>query len=183
MKSTTYFTENKASNPKKKIFPAAVEPQKVVFSAAAADFDRPTAYTDGSYRQNHKKTFSGSGVVLYNKDRAYLFSHTIKGDLKASKNVGAELCAALIAVEYCRRNNIPSVDIRYDCMDVQHMALIRHSSNSVAQAYYDRMQEAMKTVNVTFTKVKGHSAADPHNYRADGLAKSALRGGSIAAWC
>lgn len=131
-------------------------------------------YVDGSY-SNQLKNFS-YGVVVIEDGKVVSEESGIGNDEEVAllRNVAGEVMGAIRAVEIAKENNYDELDIFYDYKGIECWALgTWKRNNNVTKGYHEYMQEAMKDINITFHKVKGHSG-DEYNDRADKLAKNAL---------
>lgn len=137
------------------------------------------AYVDGSYDASSGR-FS-CGVVIVETDAAgqsettELKSAFDDADASAQRNVAGEIMGSKLAIDYCLRNDIKSVEIYHDYEGIGAWADGRwKANNELTRGYREYVQEARKSIEITFVKVKGHSG-NKYNDIADRLAKEALR--------
>ena len=131
------------------------------------------AYTDGSFLLAEGKY--SFGVVLFVGEEKLEFSKSFEDEEMARmRNVAGEITGAVFAMEYCIKNHIKSLEIRYDYEGVENWCTGVWKTNKTGTAEYAKYYNSIKDkLNVVFTKVKGHSG-DKYNDEADALAKAAL---------
>lgn len=143
-------------------------------------FDEPlstdntaVAYVDGSY--NIETQAFSFGVVLFHDGKEHTFSQAFSDpELASMRNVAGEIMGAQRAMRYCLDNNIGALELYYDYEGIEKWCTGEWKTNKEGTMAYKRFyDEASKSVNVTFNKVKGHSG-DKYNDMADRLAKDAL---------
>lgn len=94
--------------------------------------------------------------------------------MSAMRNVSGEICAAVVAIQYCIERKIPSVTIYHDYEGVGKWADDEWKANNVyTRVYKNYVKGARVNCDVKFCKVKAHSN-NKYNDMADALAKSAL---------
>ena len=136
------------------------------------------AYVDGSY-DSASGRFS-CGVVIVETD-AEGTSETTEinsafDDEESAKqrNVAGEIMGAKLAIDHCMANGIDAVEIYHDYEGIGAWADRKWKANNpLTQGYRDFVEEARKTVDIKFVKVKAH-AGNKYNELADRLAKKAL---------
>lgn len=130
-----------------------------------------TAYVDGSFSVV-KNQYGWAYVIVENGIEIY--SRYNKGNnakYVSSNQIGGELVATLQAITYAINNEYTDVEIIYDYEGIEKWALGEwRAKSAIAQAYVHIFNGQKKKINVTFTKVKGHSG-DKFNDKADILAK------------
>ena len=90
------------------------------------------------------------------------------------RNVSGEIKAAMLAIEYCKKNDIQNIQIHHDYEGICKWADGLWKTNiELTKSYRDYVKEARKSINISFIKVKAHSG-NILNERADELAKSAI---------
>lgn len=131
------------------------------------------AYTDGSFLLSENKY--SFGVVFFKGDEKLEFSKSFEdADMAQMRNVAGEISGAAFAMDYCLKNNISSLEIRYDYEGVEKWCTGEWQTNRQGTTEYAEFYNKIKNkLHVVFTKVKGHSG-DKYNDRADALAKAAL---------
>ena len=131
------------------------------------------AYTDGSFLLSEGKY--SFGVVLFVGSEKLEFSKSFEdADMAQMRNVAGEISGAAFAMDYCIKNNIQSLEIRYDYEGVEKWCTGEWKTNKTGTAEYAKYYNIIKDkLKVVFTKVKGHSG-DKYNDLADALAKAAL---------
>ena len=131
------------------------------------------AFCDGSFDINTMR-FS-YGVVIFYKGEKYTFSESFfDEEWSLMRNVAGEIKGAEKVFDFCTENNIKSVELLYDYEGIEKWCTGEWKRNKNATVEFNRRyNEISKTLEVKFTKVKGHSGNE-FNDEADKLAKSAL---------
>lgn len=136
------------------------------------------AYVDGSYDSGSGR-FS-CGVVIVETDvngkseTTELNSAFDDEEAAQQRNVAGEIMGSKIAIDWCRANGIKAVEIYHDYEGIGAWADRRWKANNpLTQGYRDFVEEARKSMDITFVKVKAH-AGNKYNELADKLAKKAL---------
>lgn len=132
-----------------------------------------TAYVDGSYKLATKE-FS-CGAILFYKGETYKFSKKFNDpEMAEMRNVAGEIMGSVSVISYCLENGIKKLNIYHDYEGLARWALGEWKANKkCTQDYRDFCKHAMQSMEIKFTKVKGHSG-DKYNDMADRLAKDAL---------
>ena len=136
------------------------------------------AYVDGSYDSGSGR-FS-CGVVIVETD-AVGKSETTElnaafDDPEAAKqrNVAGEVMGSKLAIDWCMANNVKDIEIYHDYEGIGAWADRKWKANNpLTQGYRDFVEEARKSMDIRFVKVKAH-AGNKYNEIADKLAKKAL---------
>lgn len=133
-----------------------------------------TAYVDGSY-DSATNQFS-CGVVFFHNGKEEHFSERFDDEsLAEMNNVAGEIKGAEKAIRYCLDNKIKSITIYHDYEGISKWCTGEwQAKKDGTKAYKDFFDEASKSVDIHFVKVKGHSG-DKYNEMADQLAKNALQ--------
>ena len=136
------------------------------------------AYVDGSY-DNASGRFS-CGVVIVETDAN---GNSETTELKAAfddagaaqqRNVAGEIMGSKLAIDWCLANGVKAIDIYHDYEGIGAWADRKWKANNpLTQGYRDFVEEARKSLDVRFVKVKAH-AGNKYNELADKLAKGAL---------
>lgn len=143
-------------------------------------FDEPSpggstavAYVDGSY--NLRTCQFSFGVVIFHDGAEHTFSECFSDpNLASMRNVAGEIKGAQRAMQYCLDNGITSLEIYYDYEGIEKWCTGEWKTNKEGTIAYKRFyDEAAKSVEISFNKVKGHSG-NRYNDMADRLAKDAL---------
>ncbi len=144
-----------------------------LFDEPETEENTAVAYVDGSY--NIETQQFSFGVVMFCNGAEHTFSQSFSDPLLASmRNVAGEIKGAEKAMGYCVENNIKSLEIYYDYEGIEKWCTGEWKTNKEGTIAYKRFyDEASKSVNIFFNKVKGHSG-DKYNDMADRLAKDAL---------
>ena len=136
------------------------------------------AYVDGSYDSGSGR-FS-CGVVIVETDvngkseTTELNSAFDDEEAAQQRNVAGEIMGSKIAIDWCRANGVKAVEIYHDYEGIGAWADRKWKANNpLTQGYRDFVEEARKSMDITFVKVKAH-AGNKYNELADKLAKKAL---------
>ena len=136
------------------------------------------AYVDGSYDSGSGR-FS-CGVVIVETDAAGKSETTELNaafdDPEAAKqrNVAGEVMGSKLAIDWCMANNVKDIEIYHDYEGIGAWADRKWKANNpLTQGYRDFVEEARKSMDIRFVKVKAH-AGNKYNEIADKLAKKAL---------
>lgn len=136
------------------------------------------AYVDGSFDAANDRY--SCGVVIVETD-AEGNSKTTElnaafDDAEAAKqrNIAGEVMGSRVAIEWCLKNGIPAIEIYHDYQGIGDWADRRwKANNEMTQSYRDFVEDARKSMEIKFVKVKAH-AGNKYNEMADKLAKKAL---------
>ena len=136
------------------------------------------AYVDGSYDSGSGR-FS-CGVVIVETDvngkseTTELNSAFDDEEAAQQRNVAGEIMGSKIAIDWCRANGVKAVEIYHDYEGIGAWADRKWKANNpLTQGYREFVEEARKSMDITFVKVKAH-AGNKYNELADKLAKKAL---------
>lgn len=128
------------------------------------------AYVDGSYYNG----FYGSGVViLANGEEITLSEQGHDEELLRMKNVGGEIYAASLAINYALKNNIKKILICHDYEGIRAWCDNSWIATGAALKYRNYFITASKKINIRFKKIAAHTGVK-YNELADLLAKSAI---------
>lgn len=131
------------------------------------------AYVDGSY-EDIKKQYSYGVVIIHNSKEEYFSEKFSDINMASMRNVAGEIEGAKRAIKYCLDNNIDSLAIYYDYEGIEKWCTgVWKAKKEGTKSYKKYYDEAVKTINISFIKVKSHSG-DKYNDLADELAKRAL---------
>ncbi len=123
------------------------------------------AYVDGSY---HNGRVGYGAVLLRDGQEVQRFSGSVTEDLE-SRQVAGELMATITVLEYCQKNNIPTIEILYDYAGIEKWARGQWKANLPLTQRYAAFVRAC-AVKIKWHKVKSHSGTT-WNDVADELAK------------
>ena len=136
------------------------------------------AYVDGSYDAGSGRY--SCGIVIVDTDAegnsttTELNSAFDDAEAAKQRNVAGEVMGSRLAIEYCLSKGISSVEIYHDYEGIGAWADRRwKANNALTQGYRDFVEEARKTIDIRFVKVKAH-AGNKYNELADKLAKKTL---------
>lgn len=134
--------------------------------------NKAIAYVDGSY--NIATGEFGSGIVfIYEGQITKLNKGFSDESLASMRNVAGEIKASEIAIRYAIEKNIKAIDIYHDYEGIAKWCTGEWKANKEGTIAYQRFyQEAKKSIEIKFIKVKAHSS-DKYNDMADELAKQA----------
>ena len=133
-----------------------------------------TAYVDGSF--NVETGRYGFGCVLIEPDgniREYNGSNSNEESAKL-RNVTGEMLGAMFAVKWAMYHGFDAIRICYDYTGIEFWATGKwRSKTDLTKKYASAMNEWMKNIRISFTKVEAHTGVT-HNEAADRLAKKAI---------
>ncbi len=136
------------------------------------------AYVDGSYDSSSGR-FS-CGVVIVETDAngksetTEINSAFDDEEAAQQRNVAGEIMGSKLAIDWCRANGVKVIEIYHDYEGIGAWADRKWKANNpLTQGYRDFVEEARKSMKITFVKVKAH-AGNKYNELADRLAKKAL---------
>lgn len=136
------------------------------------------AYVDGSY-DSASGRFS-CGVVIVetdadgNSETTEINSVFDDEEAAQQRNVAGEIMGSKLAIDWCRANGVKAVEIYHDYEGIGAWADRKWKANNpLTQGYRDFVEEARKSMDIRFVKVKAH-AGNKYNELADKLAKKAL---------
>lgn len=126
------------------------------------------AYVDGSYHAQ-RKTVGYGAVILKEGQEHTRFSGRVE-EYTESRQVGGELAATMRVIQWCKQNNISTIDIFYDYKGIEAWARgTWKTEKEMTQAYAKFMKES--GIKVHWHKVESHTG-DKWNDVADELAKA-----------
>lgn len=136
------------------------------------------AYVDGSY-DSASGRFS-CGVVIVEtgangkSETTEINSAFDDEEAAQQRNVAGEIMGSKLAIDWCRANGVKVIEIYHDYEGIGAWADRKWKANNpLTQGYRDFVEEARKSMKITFVKVKAH-AGNKYNELADRLAKKAL---------
>ena len=131
------------------------------------------AYVDGSF--DGKTGDFSCGAVLFWEGEELTFSERFHDpELSEMHNVAGEIMGALTVIRYCLERGIPALEIHHDYEGVGRWADGGWKANKPGtQRYAAECRAAMRSMELKFVKVRGHSG-DKYNDMADALARKAL---------
>lgn len=137
--------------------------------------DEIVAYVDGSFNPELQKYAYGCIII---KNEEVLERKSGAGNSPeglAQRNVTGEMIAAMTAVQWCIKNGYSKLNICYDYSGIEMWATNGwRAKNDLTKKYKEYMQENMKRIEVSFTKIEAHTG-NKYNEEVDKLAKAALR--------
>lgn len=136
------------------------------------------AYVDGSYDSGSGRFSCGVVIVETdadgNSETTELNSAFDDEETAQQRNVAGEIMGSKIAIDWCRANGVRTIEIYHDYEGIGAWADKRWKANNpLTQGYRDFVEEARKSMDIKFVKVKAH-AGNKYNELADKLAKKAL---------
>lgn len=138
-----------------------------------ADFSTPTAYVDGSFKEDTKE-YSFGVVFIYNGQECYFKRSFPEDELSSMRNVAGEIKGAGFIIQYCVNRGIKKLTIYHDYEGISKWYQCEWQANLYGTKKYQEFANTIRdAIDVTFVKVKGHSN-DKYNDMADKLAKKAL---------
>lgn len=121
-----------------------------------------------------KKQYACGVVIFHNGEEKHFSEKFSNSNMAVMRNVAGEIEGAKRAIKYCLDNNASSLSIYYDYEGIEKWCngtwAAKKEGTKAYKRYYD---EAVKSIEINFVKVKGHSG-DKYNDLADELAKRAL---------
>lgn len=136
-------------------------------------FPKTFAFIDGSY--NAKTNVYGyGGFVCISETRHQIQGSGTDPELASMHNVAGEIHGCLAALAKAKELEVTDLAIYYDYAGIEQWVTGSWKAKKPAtQKYAATVKEYMKSMNITFVKVKGHSSV-PGNELADKLAKQAV---------
>ena len=136
------------------------------------------AYVDGSYDSASGRFSCGIVIVETGADgkseTTEINSAFDDKEAAQQRNVAGEIMGSKLAIDWCRANGVKAVEIYHDYEGIGAWADRKWKANNpLTQGYRDFVEEARKSMEITFVKVKAH-AGNKYNELADKLAKKAL---------
>lgn len=161
------------SNAKYKSFATIEEAESYIYENEKNDFKTELiAYVDGSFNELLKKYAYGCVILRDDKVICELSGAFENSEYIDMRNVAGELEAAKQAIEWAIGDGASSIRIFHDYEGIASWAEGTWSANKKGtQDYVNFIKEKKKSIQIEFTKVKGHSG-NQYNELADQLAKS-----------
>ena len=136
------------------------------------------AYVDGSYDSANERFSCGVVIVETdadgNSETTELNAAFDNKEAAQQRNVAGEIMGSKLAIDHCIASGIKAVEIYHDYEGIGAWADRRwKANNELTRGYRDFVEEARKTIDIRFVKVKAH-AGNKYNELADKLAKKAL---------
>lgn len=136
------------------------------------------AYVDGSYDSSVGRFSCGVVIVETgadgNSETTELNAAFDDEEAAKQRNVAGEIMGSKLAIDWCIANGVKAVEIYHDYEGIGAWADRRwKANNGLTQGYRDFVEDARKTLEIRFIKVKAH-AGNRYNELADKLAKKAL---------
>lgn len=145
--------------------------------------DGPIAYVDGSYDKESGQYAYGIVMIEDPKDLSHEVHLSGKGSdpsIASMNNVAGEIQGAMAAMRYAREHHYEKLTIFHDYKGIAFWCVPDPTTGNVWNAdklgtkrYKEIYEDTIKSVDVSFVKVKGHSG-DYYNDIVDGLAKREL---------
>lgn len=178
IKSSTVKKENKPSDNKSELKPIRSNAKVKVFETYIEPLDIKDnfdmiAFVDGSY-EKISKTY-GSGIAVLNFDNDSVEEYKEAGIDKWDQwNIVGEVEASKYAIKLAKEKKIKKLCIYHDLKNLSLWASGSwQAKNEYTQDYVRYVEKYSKDVDITFVKVKGHSA-NKYNDIADRLAREAI---------
>ncbi len=131
-------------------------------------------YVDGSYSKETEEYSYGMVVVKADGEIEEYSEKFNDPEMLPMWNVAGEIMGACAAMQYALDYEIPAITIFHDYEGIAKWPLGEwKAKKDGTRAYVNFYQNAVKSVNIKFKKVTGHSG-DKYNDRADKLARAAL---------
>ena len=133
-----------------------------------------SAYVDGSFDKETARFAYGCIMLDGDTTVAMMSAADDDPELASMHNVAGEIKGAEAAIQFCLDHGVKELTIFHDYEGIAKWPLGLWKANKLGtQAYRDFYKEAVKSMKITFVKVKGHSG-NKYNDMADKLAGSAL---------
>ena len=133
-----------------------------------------SAYVDGSFDKETARFAYGCIMLDGDNTVAMMSAADDDPELASMHNVAGEIKGAEAAIQFCLDHGVKELTIFHDYEGIAKWPLGLWKANKLGtQAYRDFYREAVKSMKITFVKVKGHSG-NKYNDMADKLAGSAL---------
>ena len=133
-----------------------------------------SAYEDGSFDKETARFAYGCIMLDGDNTVAMMSAADDDPELASMHNVAGEIKGAEAAIQFCLDHGVKELTIFHDYEGIAKWPLGLWKANKLGtQAYRDFYREAVKSMKITFVKVKGHSG-NKYNDMADKLAGSAL---------
>lgn len=138
------------------------------------EWDNPYVYIDGSYNDKDG-TYGYGGFLIDSEGKKYILQGCSKNaEMSSMRNVAGEIAGAVAGATLAVKLGIKKINIFYDYQGIESWVTgAWKCRNKNTQEYRNKMLELMKSVEITFVKVKGHSGVEG-NEEADRLAKDAV---------
>ena len=137
-------------------------------------------YTDGSFSKKVTMNAAGYAAIIITEetDECYtadiVYGNISDPEYTAMWNVGGELWAALVAVNYAKEFHPKDINLYYDYAGVEHWVTKRWKANKpITQAYGRHMRAFQGEIPIHFHQVRGHTGVQL-NELADEYAKKGL---------
>lgn len=138
-------------------------------------------YTDGSFNKKKTKDAAGYAAILVTdeQDEQYIadviFGKIMTPEYVSMWNVGGEIWAVLVALNYAKEYKPKDIDLYYDYSGIECWVTGKWKTNKPAtQAYKDYVRKFMDEIPINFHQVQGHSGI-LLNEEADKFAKAGLK--------
>lgn len=136
------------------------------------------AYVDGSFDSGSGRFSCGVVIVETGADgkseTTELNSAFDDEEAAQQRNVAGEIMGSRVAIDWCRANGVKAVEIYHDYEGIGAWADRKWKANNpLTQGYRDFVEEARKSMDIRFVKVRAHTG-NKYNELADKLAKKAL---------
>lgn len=135
------------------------------------------AFTDGSFEESLNRYSYGAITVSPSGEEQTFCGSGENPDFLSSRNIAGEVEGVLSAVKWAFFNGYERLKIYHDYEGLSAWAEGRWNAGSAVSRYYiERLNKYKGVVDITFSKVKGHSN-NKYNELVDQLAKDALFNG------
>jgi ribonuclease HI len=129
-------------------------------------------YVDGSYRKGK----TSSAIIVVDEEVLYKKVIVKQNDFSIKyRNFYSELFSSIMAVQYCKTNDIDTFTIYHDYSGIEHLITGKWKlKNELSKRYYELFYKLVEDRDYKFQKVKSHTG-DLYNEMVDKLAYNALK--------
>ncbi|MCR5787075.1 MAG: ribonuclease H family protein [Acholeplasmatales bacterium] len=137
------------------------------------NYNRPTAYVDGSFNINTNEY--SFGAILFVNGQKLIFKKKFEADKYSTfRNVAGEVRGASFIINYALKQGIKELDLFYDYQGIESWFTQEWKANNELTINYQKFANDVKDkIKVSFKKVKSHTGVK-YNEEVDSLAKEAL---------